>query len=71
MKDIFKSLTLALPLALAALSTAHEPQWPLRSNGLTDLVEWDHYSFKVNGERLFIWSGEVSLDSHLNRRIVS
>ncbi|KAI4854214.1 beta-galactosidase B [Aureobasidium sp. EXF-8845] len=59
MKDIFKSLTLALPLALAALSTAHEPQWPLRSNGLTDLVEWDHYSFKVNGERLFIWSGEM------------
>jgi hypothetical protein len=50
-----------LPLCLAALSKAQETQWPLRSNGVTDLVEWDHYSFKVNGERLFIWSGEVSL----------
>lgn len=61
MKGFLKSLTLFLPLGLAALSNAQETQWPLRSNGLTDLVEWDHYSFKVNGERLFIWSGEVSL----------
>ncbi|KAI4765020.1 beta-galactosidase B [Aureobasidium sp. EXF-3400] len=59
MKGLFKSLTLSLPLGLAALSSAQETQWPLRSNGLTDLVEWDHYSFKVNGERLFIWSGEM------------
>ncbi|CAD0028018.1 unnamed protein product [Aureobasidium pullulans] len=59
MKGLFKSLTLSLPLSVAALSSAQEVQWPLRSNGLTDLVEWDHYSFKVNGERLFIWSGEV------------
>ncbi|KAH0343075.1 putative beta galactosidase, partial [Aureobasidium melanogenum] len=59
MKGLFKSLTLSLPLSLAALSHAQETQWPLQSNGLTDLVEWDHYSFKINGERLFIWSGEM------------
>ncbi|KAG9750582.1 putative beta galactosidase, partial [Aureobasidium melanogenum] len=59
MKGLFKSITLSLPLCLAALSHAQETQWPLQSNGLTDLVEWDHYSFKINGERLFIWSGEM------------
>lgn len=66
MKGLFKSLTLCLPLSLATLSHAQQTQWPLQSNGLTDLVEWDHYSFKINGERLFIWSGEVSFvgDQH-------
>jgi hypothetical protein len=63
MKGLFRSLTLSLPLCLAALSNAQETQWPLRSNGVTDLVEWDHYSFKINGQRLFIWSGEVSLEA--------
>ncbi|KAJ4391625.1 hypothetical protein N0V93_005244 [Gnomoniopsis smithogilvyi] len=28
------------------------------SNNLTDLVEWDHYSLSVNGQRVFINSGE-------------
>jgi hypothetical protein len=22
--------------------------WPLHDNGLNDVVQWDHYSFKVN-----------------------
>jgi hypothetical protein len=34
-------------------------QWPLHDNGLNDVVQWDHYSFKVNGKRLFIFSGEL------------
>ncbi|KAF2639380.1 hypothetical protein P280DRAFT_454697 [Massarina eburnea CBS 473.64] len=34
-------------------------QWPLHDNGLNDIVQWDHYSFKINGERLFVFSGEI------------
>jgi hypothetical protein len=64
MRGLLRRLALSLPLCLSALSNAHETQWPLRSNGLTDLVEWDHYSFKINGERLFIWSGEVCEKSY-------
>lgn len=39
-------------------TTATTTQWPLHNNSLTTLVEWDHYSFKVNGQRLFVFSGE-------------
>lgn len=39
-------------------NTSTATQWPLHNNGLTTLVEWDHYSFKVNGQRLFVFSGE-------------
>lgn len=57
------SKTLALTWALLAgrLSEAQNtttPQWPLHNDGLTTLVEWDHYSFKVNNQRLFVFSGE-------------
>ena len=34
-------------------------QWPLHDNGLNEVVQWDHYSFKVNGKRLFVFSGEL------------
>lgn len=34
-------------------------QWPLHDDGLNDVVQWDHYSFKVNGKRLFVFSGEL------------
>jgi hypothetical protein len=34
-------------------------QWPLHSDGLNDVVQWDHYSFKINGKRLFVFSGEI------------
>jgi hypothetical protein len=34
-------------------------QWPLHDNGLNQVVQWDHYSFKVNGKRLFVFSGEL------------
>ncbi|KAH7075575.1 glycoside hydrolase superfamily [Paraphoma chrysanthemicola] len=33
--------------------------WPLHDNGLNQVVQWDHYSFKVNGKRLFVFSGEI------------
>lgn len=34
-------------------------QWPLRNDGLNSVVEWDHYSLIVNGQRTYIWSGEM------------
>jgi hypothetical protein len=34
-------------------------QWPVHDNGLNEVVQWDHYSFKVNGKRLFVFSGEI------------
>ncbi|KAH6645415.1 putative beta-galactosidase B [Truncatella angustata] len=43
---------------VAVLGQGNSTDWPLHENGLTDLVEWDHYSFHVNGQRLFVFSGE-------------
>ncbi|RYP76619.1 hypothetical protein DL771_001688 [Monosporascus sp. 5C6A] len=34
-------------------------EWPVHDNNLTDVVQWDHYSFFVNGQRLFVFSGEL------------
>ncbi|KAF2258955.1 putative beta-galactosidase B [Lojkania enalia] len=34
-------------------------QWPLHDNGLSDTVQWDHFSYKINGKRLFVFSGEL------------
>ncbi|PGH12864.1 hypothetical protein AJ80_06573 [Polytolypa hystricis UAMH7299] len=34
-------------------------EYPLHDNGLNKVVQWDHYSFKVNGQRLFVFSGEL------------
>jgi len=32
---------------------------PLATNdGLTDLVSWDSYSVMMNGQRMFVYSGE-------------
>ena len=50
---------LLVQLLLPAFTLAHNEQWPLKNNGNTDLVEWDHYSMTVNGQRLIVWSGEV------------
>ncbi|KAL4876531.1 glycoside hydrolase superfamily [Aspergillus karnatakaensis] len=36
-------------------------EWPVHDNGLNKVVQWDHYSITVNGERLFLWSGELHL----------
>lgn len=53
------SLVLLTQLLLPAITLAQQPQWPISNNGNTDLVEWDHYSMTVDGERLVVWSGEV------------
>ncbi|KAJ5673660.1 hypothetical protein N7507_002787 [Penicillium longicatenatum] len=33
-------------------------QWPLHNDGYNKAVEWDHYSFQVEDQRIFIFSGE-------------
>jgi hypothetical protein len=45
-------------LLAGQLITIAAQQWPLHSDGLNDVVQWDHYSLIVNDERLFFWSGE-------------
>ncbi|UPL02867.1 hypothetical protein LCI18_013801 [Fusarium solani-melongenae] len=51
--------SLASIASLAAQCAAQN--WPLHDNGLNRVVEWDHYSVKVNGQRLFLWSRELHL----------
>ncbi|KAM0720179.1 hypothetical protein Q7P37_004315 [Cladosporium fusiforme] len=46
-------------LASAFTAAFGQQQWPVHDNGLNEAVQWDHYSLIVNGERLFMWSGEI------------
>ena len=34
-------------------------QWPLHDDGLNKVVQWDHFSYEINGERAFIFAGEM------------
>ncbi|CCO32169.1 hypothetical protein BN14_06223 [Rhizoctonia solani AG-1 IB] len=55
------SLGIALGLASTALQVqaqTNTTQWPVHDTGLSKVVQWDHYSLIVNGERLYVWSGE-------------
>ncbi|KAJ8121467.1 hypothetical protein ONZ43_g2084 [Nemania bipapillata] len=45
-------------LGLGVAAQSNTTEWPIHDNGLTKIVEWDHYSFYVNGQRLFVFSGE-------------
>lgn len=49
--------------ALAFLSTLfsaiHAVDWPVNDSGYTHSVQWDHYSFFINGERQFLFGGEM------------
>ncbi|CAN8097750.1 unnamed protein product [Discula destructiva] len=55
-----RTLYLGWALLTAGLCQAQNDttEWPLHNDGLNTVVEWDHYSFKINGERLFLFSGE-------------
>ena len=47
-------------VSLGAQAEVNTPsQYPLHDNGLNKVVQWDHYSFKINGRRLFVFSGEL------------
>ncbi|EJD51752.1 hypothetical protein AURDEDRAFT_143037 [Auricularia subglabra TFB-10046 SS5] len=50
---------LALSGAFLASAAAQATQWPVHDNGLNKVIQWDHYSLIVKGERLFVWSGEL------------
>ncbi|KAI0528338.1 beta-galactosidase, domain 2-domain-containing protein [Xylaria digitata] len=54
----FKHILGLLGVSALGLGASNLADWPLHDNGLTDLVKWDHYSFHINGQRLFIFSGE-------------
>ncbi|KAB8231913.1 glycoside hydrolase family 35 protein [Aspergillus alliaceus] len=50
---------IALGASVVGVSSAqNSTRWPLHDNGLTDIVEWDRYSFLINGQRHFVFSGE-------------
>ncbi|PWY89958.1 putative beta-galactosidase B [Aspergillus heteromorphus CBS 117.55] len=48
----------SLGLVTAAAQNQTETGWPLHDDGLTTAVQWDHYSFQVDGQRVFVFSGE-------------
>ncbi|GAB1217937.1 hypothetical protein ATERTT37_007180 [Aspergillus terreus] len=43
---------------LSAAQNHSDSEWPLHDNGLSTVVQWDHYSFHVHGQRIFVFSGE-------------
>ncbi|KAF2009100.1 glycoside hydrolase family 35 protein [Aaosphaeria arxii CBS 175.79] len=46
--------------ATSLLSSVHgQNEWPVHDNGLNEVVQWDHYSVLVNGQRFFFWTGEL------------
>lgn len=55
--SVLASITTSIPAINAQNNSVG--QWPLHDNGLNDVVQWDHYSFKVNGKRLFVFAGEI------------
>ncbi|OMP85099.1 putative beta-galactosidase B [Diplodia seriata] len=48
---------LSLSAALLPLVSAQE--WPVQDSGYTDVVQYDHYSFIVNGKRVYLFGGEM------------
>ncbi|KAF3017177.1 hypothetical protein E8E14_011982 [Neopestalotiopsis sp. 37M] len=38
---------------------AADDSWPISDSGYTDVVQWDHYSFIINGERKYLFGGEM------------
>ncbi|KAH8683399.1 glycoside hydrolase superfamily [Tricladium varicosporioides] len=54
-----KLFNFASVLSLLSWEVLSQQQWPLHDNGLNKVVQWDHYSHIINGQRLFIWSGEM------------
>src|SRR5690348_10256200 len=53
---VWTCLTLCLQLGRAINSSA---SWPLLDNKLQHSIQWDHHSLLINGERLFLFGGEM------------
>ncbi|QRW09228.1 glycoside hydrolase family 35 protein [Ceratobasidium sp. AG-Ba] len=58
MKLFGAGLTLGLVYAAGIARAQNGTVWPVHDTGLSKVVQWDHYSLMVNGQRLFVWSGE-------------
>ncbi|KAH7333386.1 glycoside hydrolase family 35 protein [Rhexocercosporidium sp. MPI-PUGE-AT-0058] len=54
-----KFFNLLLQLVSLTQLVVAQTQWPIHNNTLNAIVEWDHYSYIIKGQRLFIWSGEI------------
>ncbi|KAI0326223.1 hypothetical protein GY45DRAFT_1382198 [Cubamyces sp. BRFM 1775] len=47
-----------LAIALTCLATSQATDPPRKSNGLTDVVQWDNYTLFLHNQRMFLYSGE-------------
>ncbi|KAK3501824.1 glycoside hydrolase superfamily [Neurospora crassa] len=50
-------LSSGLQYVLGASGTPSD--WPVQGNDLQDQIQWDHYSIIIDGERLFLFGGEM------------
>lgn len=56
---LIRAAALAFIFAGESSVKAQEPtQWPLHNDGLNDVVQWDHFSFEIKGQRAFLFSGD-------------
>lgn len=57
---LFYGLGTIFSLLGATIATENQPttEWPLHDDGLNEVVQWDHYSFQINSQRIFVFSGE-------------
>ncbi|KAJ9144491.1 Glycosyl hydrolase family 35 [Pleurostoma richardsiae] len=44
---------------LLTVQGAAQIEWPVRTTNYTDAVQWDHYSHIINGQRVFLFGGEM------------
>ncbi|KAG8780136.1 hypothetical protein FRC12_023406 [Ceratobasidium sp. 428] len=58
MKLLTASVALGVISAAGVARAQNTTVWPIHDTGLSKVVQWDHYSLMVNGQRLFVWSGE-------------
>ncbi|KAH6641286.1 glycoside hydrolase superfamily [Chaetomium tenue] len=59
---LFGPLSYLLFLSLlfqCGLSANASSLWPILDNGLQKEIQWDHHSIIINGERLFLFGGEM------------
>ncbi|KAK5145558.1 hypothetical protein LTR04_001264 [Oleoguttula sp. CCFEE 6159] len=53
-------LTFSWPSVLGVLAqNTSVTTWPVHDEGLNKYVQWDNFSFEVDGKRLFVFSGEM------------
>ncbi|KAK3366220.1 glycoside hydrolase superfamily [Lasiosphaeria ovina] len=51
------SFAILLPVLQFVLGS--QDSWPTLGNGLQQTIQWDHYSLVINGERIFLFGGEM------------